>query len=588
MTVKINTNDADNDIDANLDIAGVETVTISVSTSTKAVELDVGGVSATTLVLTGGKAGEELDLANGGTTKLNKSVTKVDATGTAGHLIIDASATGAAAITMDVAASSSAHNLTGSGNADTFTIVGATGNAETVAGGAGADTLNITLDSTFTDGSGIAVETINVTIEAGEDVDTSGGGTGFNDAAVDYVNVTGGNSLSTFTLADIATGVVKVDASGFGGNLVASMGANDIFDSTVTIVGGALATDSVTAGYSAAATYAPKTTGIEILNITNASTNSPILSLANTSGVKTINVTNSQADTFKITGVTDQTVNVAAANNAAAVVEVVLAVATGTSDSVNITTTGTIGDGAKLDIDDVETVNIKVAGNASWDLSAIAMTTAGKTTSIVLSGAANFTVNDANAINADINVIDASAMTGSLNTKDSFNANSLTTTAMTIKGGSAADTIEGGTAADTLTGNGGADQFNMTPHANKFIYDTITDASNGDKLYITATAGTDATVQNSWGKVTLGSGAGFTDYLDECAKASTGGTNNVLKWFVYDGNTYVVSDNSNNTTFTAGTDDLICLAGVLDLSQSTVVTTNANNETTITLDVDGP
>ena len=585
LTVAVQTNDADDDIDANLDVTGVETVNISVSTTTKDIELDLAGVAASKLVVSGGKDGEQLDLT-GGSTKLNKTVTEVDASGAKGHLLLDASATGAAAITVTAVASSVANNITGTGKDDTFTISGATDVVETIAGGAGTDTANLTLGASFADGSGItAVETVNIAIGAGVDVDTTGG-TGFDDADIDYLNITGGNSLSTLTTGDLATGIKKVDASEFGGNVVLTMAAADTLDSTVEIVAGDLATDSVAASYSATATYVPVTTGVEILNITNASTNAPVMSMTNTTA-STVNITNSQAATFKVDKIaaSGQTFVIKGAANASSVTELELADATGSEDSIAITANGSFTAGAKIKTTSIETVNLKMSSNASIDVSTMTNSATGGKVSLVVTGSADLTIDDANGLDTDLTTIDASGMTGALDTLDGRTAGSddLSTVALTIKGGAAADTIHGGSAADTFTGGAGNDSFYAVGHTSKFIFDSVTDAANGDVIMLDGLqVTTAATVNGSWAEISLAGAAGFSDYV-EAASDTDGSTDADVQWFVYDGNTYIVADNTNGLDFTAGTDTIIELVGVLDLSQSTLDAANGK----ITLDVDG-
>ncbi|MDG1109330.1 MAG: hypothetical protein P8N60_11785, partial [Burkholderiaceae bacterium] len=146
LTVVVQVNDADDDIDAALVTAGIETVTIDVNASTKDVQLDVASVDAATVNVTGGLAGEELDLTNGGTTKLNKATTLVDASGLKGHLRVDASATSHPGITIKASASTTANTIVGTAKADVFTVVGSTGVQESIDGGAGLDVVNLTLD----------------------------------------------------------------------------------------------------------------------------------------------------------------------------------------------------------------------------------------------------------------------------------------------------------------------------------------------------------------------------------------------------------------------------------------------------------
>ncbi|OCR89976.1 hypothetical protein CFT12S02225_09065, partial [Campylobacter fetus subsp. testudinum] len=65
----------------------------------------------------------------------------------------------------------------------------------------------------------------------------------------------------------------------------------------------------------------------------------------------------------------------------------------------------------------------------------------------------------------------------------------------------------------------------------------------------------------------------FSDILDLAAAGTRGATNTVLKYFHFDGDTYVVADNTNDATFTAATDGLIKLAGIYELTSNDSGTT---------------
>ena len=67
--------------------------------------------------------------------------------------------------------------------------------------------------------------------------------------------------------------------------------------------------------------------------------------------------------------------------------------------------------------------------------------------------------------------------------------------------------------------------------------------------------------------MTLADTAAFADYLNAAASGD-GGTNTIVKWFQYAGNTYIVFDNDAANTFQNGVaaDQVIKLTGVIDLS----------------------
>ncbi len=104
---------------------------------------------------------------------------------------------------------------------------------------------------------------------------------------------------------------------------------------------------------------------------------------------------------------------------------------------------------------------------------------------------------------------------------------------------------------------------------------TIKDAAIGDKIEV-ANKGTE--VSNNGGttmgaKMALGSAAIFADYLNAGA-AGDGSTNGVWSWFQFGGNTYVVMDQTAGASFTAATDYVVVLTGLVDLTNATGVGTN--------------
>ena len=64
--------------------------------------------------------------------------------------------------------------------------------------------------------------------------------------------------------------------------------------------------------------------------------------------------------------------------------------------------------------------------------------------------------------------------------------------------------------------------------------------------------------------------SGTTNFDAVVTKALETATNTNAAWFVYDNNTYVVLEETDNGTFEAG-DYLVQLNGVVDLSNATVV-----------------
>ena len=251
--------------------------------------------------------------------------------------------------------------------------------------------------------------------------------------------------------------------------------------------------------------------------------------------------------------------------------------ATGTADVLNVvlTNAATTAFGT-ITAANVETINITSTDSATaFDAVHTATLVATKATSVTLSGNGGLTLT--NTGNVALKTIDASGMSGALT------VTAAGTVATTITGGSGADTLTSstGTVADTLKGGAGndrlianagltqleggagADTFVIgTAGANVNVYSTITDAAAGDKIEF-ANQGTETFAR---AKLTLGSTAVFQDYAN-LAAAGDGSTNGAISWFQFtDGNTYVVMDRSAGASFNNGTDLIVKLTGLVDLS----------------------
>ena len=251
-----------------------------------------------------------------------------------------------------------------------------------------------------------------------------------------------------------------------------------------------------------------------------------------------------------------------------------------TSDSVNLVMAAAAGfNGGTFTAANVETVNLNATdtSTATGITQMTAVVTADKATTLNVTGNAGAILTLTGS--TKIATLDASASTGKVS------ATSVSTAAITMKGGSAADSFTAnGATASTLIGNGGADTLTtngglttltggdgldlfviQTAGANDGIYSTITDASAGDRIEL---FGRGTEVFNTT-KLALASTASFSDYLDAAA-ASTDAANSTIRFFEFGGNTYIVEDNSNNATFTDGTDIVVGLTGVVDLSTASL------------------
>jgi hypothetical protein len=289
-------------------------------------------------------------------------------------------------------------------------------------------------------------------------------------AGVKTLNLLGGNSISVFTTATVRDEMTVLNAGAFGGAIAATI-ADDKFDDTLTITGGSLTTDAVTAKFATANTYKGKTSGVETLKIeaTNGANTAAayVLSLENTTGVTKIEATVGDQDSLAITkmAAAAPTIIVKAADGTtgAPTVEAVLADATGSADSVSfelskVTNAASIADTTILKTTDIETINLKISGNAETvSLASLGMTDATKFATLVVTGNQALT---ASAVNAAINTINASGMT----TGGSF-----------IQGGRST------TGAVTYTGSLGNDTFRMA-NGNDVIDGA---AGTGDTLIVT-------------------------------------------------------------------------------------------------------
>jgi S-layer protein len=276
-----------------------------------------------------------------------------------------------------------------------------------------------------------------------------------------------------------------------------------------------------------------------------------------------------------------------------------LANGTGTNDSFGLTlkSAGAIGaDDEIITANGVETLNITSTDTDSTAHVNKVEFVSDKVTTVSVSGNTGLEYLDASAT---ITSFDASGVTlGKVtDTGVTFDSTNATTgAAVSIKGsngvdvltGSATanDTIEGGAGADTLVYDGGSDKFfggagndtfDLNADGTKASHLIIEDLAVGDKVDFNAiTDGTAGISDAAFGaKITLGAAATFDQYLNEAAKDTTdaGGDGTIdvslAQWFQFEGNTYIVVDNSVEATFQDGSDAIVQVTGLTDLSTST-------------------
>lgn len=184
-----------------------------------------------------------------------------------------------------------------------------------------------------------------------------------------------------------------------------------------------------------------------------------------------------------------------------------------------------------------------------------------------VSGAAALRTIDASANTGGVAVAAASTLSATItggSGDDYLSAHASSTLADTLVGGAGNDTLVSNAGLTTLTGGAGNDTFVIdAAGASKNIRTTITDFSVGDRIVLKDQG---AEVFNS-AKVTLASTVteSLTEYANAAA-AGNGSSNGIIRWFQFEGNTYLVEDLSANATFRDGTDIMVKINGLVDLS----------------------
>jgi len=246
-----------------------------------------------------------------------------------------------------------------------------------------------------------------------------------------------------------------------------------------------------------------------------------------------------------------------------------------------------------VDVSGIETVNVVSGGTglvANTLVVKDVVSTTGSARALVATGDKALSVTFSSAFGiagtsttADgVSSIDASAMTGALtidtanvataysglSIKGGSGADSITMSAqssgngrVTVDAGAGDDTIITSTVSSTLIGGSGKDNFNvaLTVVANTSAVQmtTISDLQAGDKI----TLATDTNTFTST-KIDVSTATTLTAALN-LAAADNGG--NLVTWFQYAGNTYLVEDIATSTSLHA-TDLVVKITGLVDLS----------------------
>jgi S-layer protein len=615
-------NDATNDADFSVSVTeGVD----EVKTTAQDITGDYGNVviddnataSITTVTLNG------FDGATIGNATALSALESVSLTNSAGAIVVD---NGATATTLDAtvdgitgsmdidngAASVTTLDITTANNDSAFTLTGTAVTDLAVSGDSDLDLTGSTLS---------ALETVTVTgstgVTAGDlsavasltSIDASGT-SGDNSATIDASNATytGGTGADALTLgADTVSKAIDLGA----GDDTLTLNAATTTVPTATVAGGdgtdTVSMDSTSAdSFDANTNFATAISGFEQLlisdkvdvdtadvtidvealgfsyvgtsGIDDTDDNDAVdygLILDNMASAGTVVLTDTQNDSgFGTTGIT---VNVKDAS-------------TGAADSLNIVVETqddstadqvTQLDAGTITADDVESFTIQSITDDEDGGDNVLVANGDSATSITVTGDSDLDLTTNSTVLADL---DASALTGDLT------YTTVADTAITVTGGSgddaltasgSQDTLLGGAGDDTLTGNDlttltggdGADTFVMNTPSNVNSYSTITDLETGDIVQFTAAS---KFVSSA---IELGDTAVFQDYANATVKALDDNGNDVA-WFEFNGNTYIIESGDDATDdFVAGTDSIIKIAGVVDLS------TASYNQTDGTLEV---
>ena len=537
-----------------LTVGGIETVNIVSTGAGTATSQDFGAITITPD--TGGTA--TLNISGGNSVTANAiTAAVVDASGLA------AGKTFTMNVAMENNLASGSATLTGSSGNDTLT--GDTNESTNINGGGGNDIIT----------GGSAAEIING--DAGNDIIGGGGG-------ADTIN--GGAGNDTITMA----GTAETIDGGAGNDIVVAAG-NLAYG--ISVKGGA-DTDTLSIDTQEAAPAGAVVSEFEVLTIAGNITQDLDAFSNNTFDKVTVG-----ANTVTIQSVRDENIVITAA--LAGDLTVTKESATGTADTQTIT----LSSAAALDttndilVAGVETINLVMddtnttAHVNTVDLGAAAATTVNVSgdAGVVFATGGNTDVSKVTTMDASGVVLPAVTDTG-VTYAATYNVVGGVTTITgsngidNLTGGANTnDTISGGSGADTIVYTGGTDSFTGGAGVDTFDVNnkgaavasaslTITDVAYNDVLDLAGVLDnnmTGAMTSANWdaAEVTLGASATLGNYLDSAASGTGGGTNAVIKWFYFGGDTYIVVDNSNNATYTAGTDVVIKLSGTLDIDKST-------------------
>ncbi len=258
--------------------------------------------------------------------------------------------------------------------------------------------------------------------------------------------------------------------------------------------------------------------------------------------------------------------------------------AAGTTDVLNVAVAGATASATHtITAAGVETVNFAANSTAAGAVDKLLLNDDAVTTVHVSGGAQATFV--ALPTQTGLSVVDASAATNT--TRLDVSAVAATHAGqITLIGGSAHDVLNFKDFTNVTGGGGSNDLWVIAPTSSATL-SSVLDEKAGDRIGFFAAdpspgvAGGPLPIMNADGSagvhsfvstaITLGAGATLQNFLDAGAARGAG----VESWFTFGGDTYVELDvSASASTFQNGTDSVVRLVGMHDLSHSTVVAGN--------------
>ena len=531
-------------------------------------DVTVKGVTSTSRTVTITNSTEDHSL----TVHVDGTGYKADGKSEVQTVIKDANAT---SMTVEASGEKSSLALTGSAHLENLTI---TGDAALTLKADDLNTLK-TIDGSAANGALILGDLNAATV----DVQTGSGNDSFTIKATDKVTVDAGAGNDVVTLGAAIAAGSSIDLGAGDDTLLSASGsvAASTKDAT-TVIDGGDGFDSVSASLINAGNAA-QFHNFEALDLT-----------ANVTGFDFALLTNSAIEALTLSGNNEAASikNVAAGvdlrvsgDNDSMTTIIVKDAASGDADAFSVTLNETADAvaTAKLTVNGIENLTVEATGAGDGDNTLQVTDNALQT--LTISGSQNLALTFAGtngtngAEGGAVNLIDGSAATGDLDIKTA-NVTADTKLGLTVKTGSGDDTItlagkatvDAGAGDDTIisseeggtfTGGDGKDTFNVSTVTGKDKV-TITDFGVGtDTLTFGAGHGTQTFSDEA---VDVSEATSLSDALDMAAAATGADTNSVLTWFTFGDKTYIVQDNSSSASFEEGSDLVVELAGVHDLS----------------------